>query len=150
MPVLAILIAAPQSTAAETLTAIPGGTFTMGDAAGDANETPRRMTVVPFRVSPHEVTNREFADFVAVTGHATDPEPLGEGYIWNDKWRSMKGADWRHPHEPNSSIEGKANHPVVQVSKRDAAAYCAWQDRGLPTEAELEFAARGTDGCRYA
>jgi formylglycine-generating enzyme required for sulfatase activity len=89
MPVLAILIAAPQSIAGETLTAIPGGTFTMGDT----NETPRRMTVVPFRVSAHEVTNREFADFVAATGHATDPERLGEGYVWTDKWRSMKGAD---------------------------------------------------------
>lgn len=140
-------LACPAQSA--TLTAIPGGTFTMGDAAGDANEQPRRATVAPFRLSPHEVTNRKFAAFVTATGHVTGPERSGTGYVWTDKWRAVKGANWRQPHGPGSSIAGKDDHPVVQVSQRDAAAYCAWRDRRLPTEAEWEFAARGTDGRRY-
>ena len=84
MLVLAILIAAPASA---------GGDFSMGDAAGDANEKPYRATVAPFRISPHEVTNKEFADFVRATSHVTNPQRSGEGYVWTDKWRSFAKAD---------------------------------------------------------
>lgn len=128
---------------------VPGGTFQMGDAGGDANEVPRAVTVAPFRMDATEVTNRAFAAFVSATGHVTDPEKAGEGYVWTDKWRAVKGADWRHPHGPGSSIAGRDDHPVVQVSWNDAAAYCGWAGRRLPTEAEWEFAARGADGRRY-
>lgn len=131
------------------LVAVPGGQFIMGDTAGEDDETPRTASVDPFRIMRHEVTNRQFARFVEATGYETDPERRGFGYVWDGQWRRVSGADWRHPHGPNSGIEDRDDHPVVQVSARDAAAYCRWAGLRLPSGPEWEFAARGTDGRRY-
>ena len=134
------------------LVSIPGGTFTMGDAryaSKRPDESPRRVTVQPFQLMRFEVTNEEFAAFVAATRHATHPERNGWGYVWTGRWRRVKGADWRHPYGPDSDITGRGNHPVVQVSVEDAAAYCLYRGMRLPSEAEWEFAAKGTDGRRF-
>lgn len=135
--------------AGEDMLVVPGGTFLMGDAAGGPDETPHMVTVEAFTIMRLEVTNRQFADFVAATGHRTDPERRGFGYVWDSHWHQLPGADWRHPAGPDSSLDGRGNHPVVQVSARDAAAYCAWAGLRLPSEAEWQFAARGEDGRRY-
>ncbi|MFC8731057.1 formylglycine-generating enzyme family protein [Luteimicrobium sp. NPDC057192] len=150
---------------------IPGGSFTMGSSDFYADEGPvHERTVGSFWLDRFEVTNAEFLRFVTDTGYVTvaerpleaaeypdlPPEDRAPGALvftptdgpvdltdWSLWWRWQPGASWRQPEGPGSSIEGRSDHPVVQVAYPDAAAFARWAGKRLPTEAENELAARG-------
>ncbi|MFQ6015756.1 MAG: formylglycine-generating enzyme family protein [Anaerolineae bacterium] len=106
---------------------IPAGPFIMGSNIGDPDEGPAHEVDLPaFEIDKFEVTNADFAKFVEATDYVTDAEKAGQK-IWRDY------------------AAGKENHPVVKVTWNDAVAYCQWLGKRLPTEAEWEKAARGTD-----
>jgi parallel beta-helix repeat protein len=115
----------------EMMVEIPAGEFIMGNDGGNDDEKPAHtVTLDAFEIDMFEVTNADFALFVADTGYVTEAEKVGR-----PSWRDY--------------AEGKDDHPVVSVTWNDAVAYCEWLGKRLPTEAEWEKAARGTDGRIY-
>ncbi len=137
-----------EGTIADDMVRIAGGEYLLGDEdpSRKADAPPRRVALEPFMIDRHEVTNREFSAFVRATGHVTDAEEAGYGWVFRageSDWQRVEGADWRHPLGPESGIEGLEEHPVVLVSWYDAGAYAGWAGKRLPTEAEWEVAARG-------
>jgi formylglycine-generating enzyme required for sulfatase activity len=142
-------VPAAQADAPFEMVDIPGGTFEAGDPNGEPDEAPHAVTVQPFKLMRFEVTNAQFAAFVEATGHVTDPERRGFGYVWPGRWTKVEGADWQHRSGPASDRVGIDDHPVVQVSWQDAGAFCQHYGLRLPNEEEWEFAARGDDGRLY-
>ncbi len=144
----------------------------MGDHHGDGHpgdgETPiHTVTLAAFDIDATSVTNADFASFVEATGYLTESERQDFSAVFHlafegtdddilgtaqdaPWWYGVRGANWRHPGGPGSTIDSLDDHPVVQVSWDDAEAYCVWAGRALPTEAQWERAARGgVEGQRY-
>ncbi|HVO93981.1 MAG TPA: SUMF1/EgtB/PvdO family nonheme iron enzyme [Terriglobales bacterium] len=102
---------------------IPAGAFVMGD---DEDSPRREIFVDAFYLDKFEITVRRYAQFLAATGNVRPP------------------AEWETVH-----IQTDGELPVVGVDWGDAASYCKWAGKRLPTDAEWEKAARGTDERKY-
>ncbi|SFQ65427.1 Formylglycine-generating enzyme, required for sulfatase activity, contains SUMF1/FGE domain [Roseivivax halotolerans] len=130
---------------------IPGGGFVMGvDPVFPEEGPPRKVLVSPFRLQAHEVTNSQFAAFVAETGYVTEAERTGGSAQFSESetpevflsWWSLNAeATWRSPDGEGSDLSGRDLHPVVHVTLNDARAYAAWAGARMPTEIEWEYAA---------
>src|SRR5690349_1753902 len=157
---------------------IEGGTFLMGSDDFYPEERPvHRARVDGFWMDTDPVTAADFRRFVEATRYVTvaerppDPAaypdvapsllvpgslvfrrpsqrvPLRDYRQW---WAYVPGACWHRPEGPESSLDGRENHPVTHIAFEDAEAYARWAGKALPTEAEWEYAARGgLEGARF-
>lgn len=122
---------------------VSAGPFIMGSDEKDGiigidvgvDEVPRHEVILPeFYIDRYEISNRQYEEFVRSTGHRVPSEPRFPAYY-----------QWEERHAP----KGQEDYPISYVDYEDASAYCLWRGKRLPTEAEWEKAARGTDGRKW-
>jgi formylglycine-generating enzyme required for sulfatase activity len=140
--VLLLALSLPAVALAQDFVTIPGGAFVMGRDDGPDDERPaHRITLPPYRIQTRKTTNREFAAFLNAAGLMG---PDGRRYDDDDGDARIhrQGGRW-------VADTGFEEHPAVEVSWFGARDYCASKGWRLPSEAEWERAARGTDGRTY-
>ena len=148
---------------------IPEDNYTIGSGMSAKSANMERVVhLPPFYIGKFPVTNVLFEIFIEETGYKTTAEKVGYGTVFHGRHRGqkcavndsmttyscnsalsvkvVKGACWYQPFGPGSTLYGKRNHPVVQVSLEDAMAFAAWTGKRLPTEEEWEAAARTATG----
>jgi formylglycine-generating enzyme required for sulfatase activity len=150
---------------------VPAGSFTFGDTVYPEEQPVRPVSVQGFWMDRTEVTNAQFAAFVAATGYVTtaeravdtrlhpglpldmqqpgavvfvSPADLRGGGDVRQWWKYIPGAQWRHPGGPSTTLQGLDALPVVAVTAEDGQAYARWKGHQLPTEQEWEWAALGS------
>jgi len=134
---------------ASILISIPAGEFEMGSDKYSAEKPIQKVFLDQFYIDKYLVTNEQFTKFVEETQYKTSAEKEGSGMVrLGRRWKKTDGANWSNP-DGLSSIDGKEDHPVSQVSYNDALSYCQWAGKDLPTEAQWEKSARGPEGNEY-
>src|SRR5699024_1152766 len=119
---------------------IEGGQFLMGTNSkegfpADGEGPIRKITIDSFYIAPYTVTNAEFKAFVDETDYKTEAEHSGWSFVFykliseetlktvkqkvqhTPWWYVVQGADWAHPEGPESTINDRLDHPVIQDRK---------------------------------
>lgn len=133
---------------------VEAGNYSIGSKESLDNPA-RKVEVKGFYISKYEITNADFAVFVAATDYITVAERAKNAMVFEPgleefRWLQDSTAYWRFPNGvTRGGIKEKMNHPVTCISYKDAMAYCAWAKVRLPTIEEWEVAAKAGTAAKY-
>ena len=138
-------------------------TFTMGGDVKSGSPGTRDVQLQSYKIDRTSVTNQMFRMYVKETKYKTESEHFGWSFVFDplvsktvrqnnprtlekggQHWRAIESAYWRQPEGVDSNLKERWDYPAVHISKNDAEQYCEYYGLRLPTEAEWEYAARGT------
>jgi formylglycine-generating enzyme required for sulfatase activity/tRNA A-37 threonylcarbamoyl transferase component Bud32 len=134
----------PEVRCPADMVPIPGATFAMGSDDGDSDEKPiRRTQVAPFCVDVTEVTVDSYVHCASAKACSPPSDSVDWPGISADDKKTWSGSCNAR------ALTSRGEHPINCVSWNDAAAFCRWAKKRLPSEEEWELVARGPEGRRY-